>query len=430
MYIVKNEESNRPYFRACIALVWLMVIYSSVIQDRYFKIPNGMLIMGISILGTYVLAFGNRPFEVQNMLEKENMFMIFFLAYMFVIGTLVSPARGDHISQWVTCLEYLFIQIVISTIIKENGTDTFSTLLLFEALILAAILFFSPVLHVGSRYSISVETNPNGLAMQFAAGIWAIVYRYQKKKSSLLVSAALIVLFGYSIMLTGSRKAFIAASIIVILWLILCFLPGLKRKGSYLGLLSFIGIAVLTSIIGIVFLKYYTGSNIAERMGNLQYEATEGKRFDLYRAGFEMFKSSPLFGIGFQGFAYNFESYYNINNYYSHATLIEIPVSGGIIGSLLYFSAYYISIRKVLFLFWRTKEKDILFPEHERVKMLMVLWAVMLFYTTCIIHPYQFSSYILFGIIFGETGYIECRLEEGKKAICENQTGSRYIRND
>ena len=40
----------------------------------------------------------------------------------------------------------------------------------------------------------------------------------------------------------------------------------------------------------------------------------------------------------------------------------------------------------------------------------LILWVAMLFYCSCIIHPYQFDSYFVFGIIFGQSAYIEKKI--------------------
>ena len=137
--------------------------------------------------------------------------------------------------------------------------------------------------------------------------------------------------------------------------------------------------------------------------------------------GLELLKESPLFGLGFQSFSYHYVSY-------SHATLIEIPVSGGIIGALLYFSIYYVSLKKTISLFRQTKGIPELVDEHMRVKMDLILWAAMLFYSTCIIHPYQFDSFILFGMIFGDTAYIEGKLISKPDTVGIKRIGSRYIK--
>ena len=152
-----------------------------------------------------------------------------------------------------------------------------------------------------------------------------------------------------------------------------------------------------------VFYRLYSDSDIAARMGDLNEETTTGSRASMYKFGLSLFLKQPLLGLGFQGFKY----YYG---YYSHATIIEVPVSGGIFGTILYFASYVFSIKKCISIFKYYKKEEGCSSELVEVKMLIVLWAAMLFYCSCIIHPYQYDSYILFGMIFGSSSYLEKKM--------------------
>lgn len=421
MTVIGNNDTNRFYRNACIVMIWCMAVYSLIIQQKYFAIPNVMLIFGGLIAVTYALANSGR-ITLRKMITKENELMVYFMAYMLIIGCLFSPRRSDHLSQWLTCLEYLFLQIIISSIIKESGTNVFNTLLLVIAVVLAGIFIREPVnfLNTG-RYSISNEYDPNGLGMAFAAGIWSSLNQYEKKKLPLIFTGLLIALFGYCILMTGSRKSLVAASLVIVLWVPFSFIPSLKGRGLLSGIISLLCLLILGIVIAREFISLYTDSTIAARMDNLLAETQEGNRSNMYRQGFELLKTNPLFGVGFQGFKYYFGSY-------SHSTIVEVPVSGGIIGAILYFSAYVASTKKMLTIYVKTNHMPELINEHIRVKMILLLWVALLFYSVCIIHPYQFDSAVMFAIIFGETAYLENRLISGQK-VSEKKTGrSKYIR--
>lgn len=421
MTVIKKNDTNQFYRKACIVMIWCIAVYSSIIQNKFIQIPHIMFMLGGVILVFYILA-NNKMFDFYESVTAENRYMLYFMAYMLIAGLLFSPDTNSHFIQWFTCAEYLFLQIVISSIIKESGTDTFSTLLFAEAATLCIIFIRDPIDYLGSgRYSISNEVNPNGLGMLFTAGIWAVLYRQQKSKLPFILTGGFVVLFSYCILLTGSRKALIGAGIVFVLWLFFGFLPSLKKRGFVFGTLTFIIMIIFIVIVRQEFWELYE-SMIGNRMDKLLYEATEGTRNSLYRVGYEILQRNPLFGTGFQGFKY----YYG--RYYSHATLIEVPVSGGIIGAILYFVAYCISIKKIVYLYKITKKDQQLYREHTRVKMISIVLALMIFYTTCIIHPYEFDSCILFGIIFGETAYIEKALDLKQDIPGTKKIRSKYIR--
>lgn len=420
--MINTQITRSSFFQnICIILIWITALYSAIIQYMLFQVPYGMVIFGIAILATFILANNTHKFNCIEMLTEESIYMGIFMIYMLLSGLLFSPNREDHISQWITCIEYLFIQIVISSIIKNTKTYKFHYLLFVEALIISIIIIVKPA-NYGGRYSISSKINPNEIGIALSAGIWAILHINQRKKYSYFIIAISVILFGYSIILTSSRKALIATGLMIILWLLFCFLPDLKNKSIYRSVIAFIFMIVLIVIIGREFVNTYSESAIAGRMDKLLYESTEGKRSNMYRIGYELIMTNPLFGLGFQGFSYFYGTY-------SHATIIEIPVSGGVVGTILYFIAYFVSIRKAVRILKITKGKEEYYSFHTRIKLVLVLWAVMLFYTTCIIHPYQLESYIMFGIILGDIACIEKGIHSSKNIQKMKNKGSKYIKN-
>ncbi len=421
---IKKNNSNRTtvYRNICIVMIWFITLYSTIIQYVFIQIPNGMLIFGTGILLFYIMSNSAKSFAIREDLTEEDIYMLLFMAYIFVVGFFFAPSRGNHISQWITCLEYLFVEIVIASTIKASGKDIFHTLLLVVAIALALILLRNPVEYKNTgRYSISNDVNPNSLGLALVAGIWAVLYRQSNKKQPLVFTGIIVALLGYCILLTGSRKSLIGAGLTIVLWLIFCFLPDLKGNSVWRGTITLFVMLILIFIIVREFISAYSNTTIATRMDNLFYEASEGQRSNMYQYGFELIRRNPLFGIGFQGFKY----YYGL---YSHATLIEVPVSGGIIGTVLYFSIYFLSLKNIRSVYKKTKGIKDFYPEHRRIKMILVLWLVMAFYTICIIHPYQFDSGIYFGIIFGETAYLERRIAKNDKPTEIKQNRSKYIR--
>lgn len=423
MKSIKHRTITSLCNTSCIIMIWVIVFYSSIIQYKYIEIPHGMLLFGSAILLLYFFANVGEPYSFFDTIAKENICMISFLVYILFTGLLFSPDISSHVSQWITCLQYLFIQIVITSIIKKVGTTTFHSMLFILAIILVIFLLIRPVEYGGAsgRYSISEKINPNGLGLCFVAGIWVCFYRQNNTKQPFIFAGIMIAIWGYGILMTGSRKALIGAGIAIFLWLSFCFLPSLKGKDSLRSIFTFLVMFILVIVIGYIFIKWYTNTTISARMNGLFTEATEGKRSNMYLEGYDLLQQNPLFGLGFQSFKY----YYGM---YSHATLVEIPVSGGIIGTIIYFSAYLISFRRMMHIYKLTKKNDAYNNEHVRIKMVMILWTVMAFYTTCIIHPYQFDSSILFGIIFGETAYIEKKMISIEIRQDQTRIGSRYLK--
>ena len=415
-----NTKTNGFFSWICTALIWLVFMYSSIIQ-QYIKISNAMLILGVGIMLFYFLSYTNEPFSIQSEVTIECRRFIPFMIYMLLVGIVFSPALSRHMSQWITSIEYMLIMIVIASKINRTGTESFQLMLLMESIVLAIVFFLNPVKHNNGRYALSMEMNPNGLGMSFCTGIWATLYYQSKKKVPLSLSFFLVGVFTYCIILSGSRKSIIAAGIIFILWFLFVFFPSTKEKRWGWGFVYLLFAAVIIIYIGNYLLDSYSNSTLYARMENLQYESTEGSRNMMYRIGWNMFKARPLFGYGFQGYSY-------YNGAYSHSTLVEIPVSGGIIGSILYFYTYFISIRKVIYLFRWSSNREDLREEKIQIKMLLILWMAYLFFCTCIIHIYQFGSFIVFGLIFGQTNYLERKVTGTSESSDVKVSGCKYIK--
>ena len=192
--MTKIESTNSSSFfrNACTVIIWCIAAYASIIQYLLFEISNAMLMLGAALLVLFAFAI-NWEINFLETLTDENLRMLYFMAYMLVVGLVFSPILSVHVSQWITCMEYLFLQIVIAYIIKSSGTNSFHILLLAECAVLAVIFIKNPVeVGVTGRYSISNAVNPNGLGMIFTAGIWAILYQQQKSKISLILTGIIL----------------------------------------------------------------------------------------------------------------------------------------------------------------------------------------------------------------------------------------------
>ena len=419
---IKMERSfSELYRKICILMIWITVLYSTVIQQKFFHIPYGMIILGIIILLSFSLVLNDIDISPTIIMTREFSGFIIFMIYMLVIGIIKSPSISNHISQWITSLEYMFIMVVISSIIISSGTDMFHYMLLFEALVLSVIFLIDPVLYSAGRYSISLDMNPNGLGMFFTSGIWALLYGVQKRKIPIVLALILVSLFTYCILYTGSRKAFIAAWLVIILWTLVCFIPDLKDSSIENKIFLLSVLVIFIFIVFTFFSNIYSSFAISERMDSLIHGVTENDRAELYKEGFILFKKSPILGIGFQGFKYYYDTY-------THTTLVEIPISGGIIGAFLYFVPYFISIKKCIRLYSLTKKSSRYSSQNNSVKFLLILWVVMLFYCTCIIHHYQFESFVIFGIIFGQSSYLEKDIIDSFDANNGYQKKYKYLK--
>ena len=401
----KIRDSRENLYKIVMLLIWGIFFYSTIIQYKYIEIPNAMFIIGATILLFFLLCINGEPFSMNALFSTECVWMIGFMVYMLTIVQVSAIHPLNHLKMCITSAEYLFILLVIVYIVSRSGTDSIQLLLIVTAIVLGVILLKSPVLYTTGRYSISRSLNPNYVGMCFTAGIWSILYFQQKKKVPVVIALMLTAFLEYCALLTGSRKALIASGIVFFLWIIFCYFSSLDNTTIGKRIIYF---ALVVSIVIILYIwleSEYSNSLIAQRMARLKNEVTVGERAQLYITGWNLFKKNPIFGIGFTGLT-------GLIGEDSHATIVEIPVSGGIIGTFIYFVSYIISIRKCLILLNICKNSAKFRDYLNDIRMLLILWVAMIFYSTCIIHPFQFLSHVTFGIIFGKSENLSKRIAE------------------
>ena len=120
----------------CILLIWITVFYSVIIQYKFLMISNGMLILGLLVLATFILSLmGNRD-SIKTLFSNESLWMLAFMLYLLPVGMITSPKSSSHITQWITSMEYMFMMIVISSLILKSGKESFHLLLLVVAIVL------------------------------------------------------------------------------------------------------------------------------------------------------------------------------------------------------------------------------------------------------------------------------------------------------
>src|SRR5690606_6770689 len=187
-----------------------------------------------------------------------------------------------------------------------------------------------------------------------------------RKLPVLLVVIGISYLFFQIILLSGSRKSVISFGIIVVALMAITMLNNQKKVNFTKLLLYMLFPLIVVSIVGSTLLE---GSVVAERFENLEESGgvQENIRFTMYQFGLELFYDNPFFGVGLNNYKEHF-----FEGMYSHSDYIESLTSTGLLGFLLYQSAYVILLYKSFRLFFSGRiDKD------TRFKIGFVLIGVM-----------------------------------------------------
>lgn len=330
---------------------------------------------------------------ISNGFTLEIVLWIAFAFSSLFIGYVVAINQSYLIAAIVTLIENLILIIAICFISKYDGNIDYTVKVFIILALLCAIttVFWGEGYHGSNRISLTAATNPNGLGVMLVTGIFCLLYKMDiNKKISIAFVSAGTLFFLYTIIMTGSRKSLLAASLLLIYWVLFCFSGALKnitfnKKTGSIFLLIVAAICFIYLIVPV-----FEDSVMLQRLTAL-FEQGDTTRTGMYREAYDFFLSSPLYGIGYKN--YELISIYRT---YSHSTYAETLACTGLIGVFLYFSAYITMAMKSLRVII---DKHLEYDVRIQARFILGLFLVMLFLATGVIHFYQINSSIVFAMI-------------------------------
>ena len=175
--------------------------------------------------------------------------------------------------------------------------------------------------------------NVNIVALNLSFAFLPCLYYYQKTnniRGKILYAFMIIFVFASS-MLTGTRKTLFFYVITFIIFIML----GKKDKIKKIMMAVLVILIAYWSLLNIEPLYYMIGHKIDVFRDNsyyLMYEGSDNIRKRLIKDGLMLFSNNP-FGIGFGASS-------NYLGGYAHNNFVEILISGGLMGFLIYYSLY------------------------------------------------------------------------------------------
>lgn len=371
----------------------LLVLYNSYFQVVFFQIPNMLFILGcLTVLFLLILMY-KKSTPISDGFSVETVLWITFAASSLFIGYFIAIDQGYLIASVMTLAQNLILIIAICYISKYDGNINFIMKLFIFLAILCAIttIFWGAGYRGGNQISLTVATNPNSLGILLTIGIFCLLSQLDvtKMMNIVFVSAGTLICL-YTIILTASRKSLLAASFLLVYWLLFSYSGALKK----ITITRRMGTTIIIVFAAISFLYYITpvfnDSVMLHRLTNL-FEQGDATRTGMYSEAYEFFLSSPLFGIG-----YNNYRLLSVYGGYSHSTYAEALANTGFLGVILYFSAYItIAVKTIRIII--NKHLD----HHIRIQARNILgiFLVMIFLGTGVIHFYGINSSIVFAMI-------------------------------
>lgn len=188
-------------------------------------------------------------------------------------------------------------------------------------------------------------------------------------------------------------------------------LTTISRKGIVTGVITFEIFFFLTrryrqmmlslALIVIIAIVASGYANITSRFEGAEIEKNIASRSAMVNAGLEMFKASPLFGLGYNGYHDNFYKYFKTKEYKkkydAHNEYVTALVNFGLIGFLFFVLIFVVPLRKgwQLFRIYRCH-----YMGHEVMRVMIGITSIISF---------MLSQYFA-GAVYFQGPYVVCLL--------------------
>ncbi|MCD6569668.1 MAG: O-antigen ligase family protein [Deltaproteobacteria bacterium] len=373
----------------------IFICYIPIIGGFFPRMPLGL---NSTWLFFYLLALA---FIIDSLIKQDVKFRnkwIFFLAiYSLVVFASISwtphysYCQSDIRRLFVTIFVPLFIAFVaINLFRQEPNVRLYIKNIIIASFILSLIAIYQWINGIPSPDSIkyglqelrvsATFANPNGLAIFLVLTIPCIIYGIEKNVISKIFGWLVVPAVMVGIICTVSRKGIITMIIAFLLYYVL------KKQFKRVAVLS-VALAVLVVIIA-------GFPAISDRFASDKMHAdVEGKKV-MTLAGWDMFLSSPIRGLGYNGYYEHFGEYfpwYSEKKYQAHNMYITVLADQGLAG----FVPFMLIFLYPLFISAKILREKSEMPDKEYSKDMAVI---------CIssVVPFMMSGYYAGGLLYSQ----------------------------
>ena len=371
-------------------LVTLYIASLIIFKMNYIEVTH---IIGASMVINYIFLM----FVQTDKKYLYNSALIFY--FLFILLALVSSLWSVDFDNSSFKATRLLIQGIHIFIIYNSFKNFKMQNLFLYAILLGSLVNYLLLLNiVPAPFQIITEYNyrafgtvgnPNDLAIIMIFSILtSIIFLEMKEKINTLFHAYQylnILLALYIILLTASKKGAIFG-----LLLFLFFILQTAKSSQIFKVIvgGAVAITLLSNFIEMDGIKFAL-ENTLDRFTSFETQyATDsingstGERKYFISIGYDLFRDSPILGYGLDSFRF-----LNQKGIYSHNNYIELLVGLGTLGFSLYYSIYFIMVRKVSLM------------ENKRLRNLFLFFAVIMLSMDMALVSYEIKI-IVIALIF------------------------------
>lgn len=351
------------------------IVYIAVFLSTFLYLKIG----GVNFVASdFLFAFATPVFIFKyrhaKLVQNVKLRLLLFLAiFLFFIGFIISVNYSQTETFLVNFAQYAFGFLIVPFLIIRfcrNETEYLNKVLLSFVLgmvtlgVIGIILYyFFPSLVVdfstgATRRMGSLMGNPNQFASFISITIIIVLYLKAKKVISRLVSALMLGVLTFSLLLTGSIGGLLILGVSLIVYFF--FVKGFK-SAFYLFSIVVLAVGAYNSdLIPETLSKRISGNSTTKSLGSYEY------RMGLNRKAWATISDRPLLGVGLGNFKRHTDSKHDVHN-----AILLVWAEGGI----------------------------------ASIVGLFILFATLLFYSVRLMgtskHEAGFLAAMIFGVIMG-----------------------------
>lgn len=388
----------------------LCLVYLIWFKEAFFSID--VVLYAFVFLICIIVLFDIISTDKTIRFNNQGIVLAFFclLLYSFITGVFIVSDLSVFISYIIRLTIFSLLCFCCDYICRKEQSVKWLFNIFEICGILCAIqtFLFGVSYNGGSVITMSTHNNPNKLGLTMVLGIMAIVFDKENLEHRFMTKLLLILLQLYIILFTGSRKSFLAALMLLFFWIFDYLQSTIRKKVTWKALLSFV-VFIAFAIFSVWFIiNHYSKTGIYVRMSNL---FDTNRRLTLYDEAFEMWKSNPLFGVGYGQF-----QVYSRYNYYSHSTYAELISCTGIIGFIIIVYPLIKELFRGLSNLIRVfKDKALDYRERYNYRMMFLFLLVEVLLASGVILIYEIDHMLLLTVLFYEIDFSR------KKVFSENK---------
>lgn len=368
------------------------LLYHNFYKNTISSVSNMLLVLGIAMIMFIMFAIITKSISIEKGITAEVLLWLLFASISYITGIFVAVDPHHLVNSLLTFLQTLTLVVGMIFISSYNKSMNFLTVAYVVAAVLVSfwVVTFGTQIFTG-RITLSDNTNPNFVGTILFIAMFCLTFHFDMKNKwrSLVIFLGLM-FFLYIIILTGSRKSLIAAAFYLIYWIVTIYPRTLK-------LATFSAKFVLSILIPLVFIIFlinygpiFLESETFTRINSLITVGDETRSM-MFKDGLGLFAQNPWFGVGFKQYML-----VGMFSTYSHSTYSELLACTGIIGTVLYLSAYMTMLRKTIYIL---KDKKINNEVKNQARCVLGLWGGLIFTGIGTIHFYDINSMIALALI-------------------------------